>query len=154
LLLCLALAGCETDQQRTKTQGTVFGAAIGSALGAGLGAATGALTGNSQNIVSGAIIGGITGATLGGVAGYQWGTRVAYKKEQYKNSEDRLRLNISRASEVGATAARENDILRRQIASLNEQLRQLSAKSAAGYNDRQARNALAISVEQRHHDVE
>jgi hypothetical protein len=153
LIMCLALVGCETDQQRTVTEGTAIGAGLGGVIGAGLGAAAGALTGNSQNIVRGAIAGGILGASIGGVAGYQWGKRVAFKKDQYRTSEDRLNANIRRASQVRAAAARENNALRGQITQLNGELRQLSGQAAASNNDRQARITLAHSVNQRRADV-
>jgi uncharacterized membrane protein len=153
LLLCFALAGCSTDQQRTKTQGTAFGALVGAIAGAGVGALSGALTGNSDNIVRGAIAGAVVGGTAGGVAGYQWGERVAFNKGRYIKSEDRLQGNIQQASKVRVAAAQENNKLRGQITKLNDQLSQLSADAAAGKDDKQLRATLANSVDQRRHDV-
>jgi uncharacterized phage infection (PIP) family protein YhgE len=153
LLLCVALAGCSTDQQRTKTQGTVFGALVGATVGAGVGALSGVLTGNSNNIIPGAIAGAAVGGTAGGVAGYQWGERVAFNKGRYINSEERLQGNIQRASKVRAAAAQENNELRGQITTLNEQLSHLSADAAAGKEDKQLRATMANSVTQQRHDV-
>jgi hypothetical protein len=153
LVLCFAVAGCANDQQTTKTQGTVFGALLGATAGAAAGAIGGALTGNSDNIVRGAIAGAVVGGVSGGVVGYQWGKRVAFKKEQYATSEDRLNKNIHQASIVRAEAAQENNELRGQITTLNGQLRQLSANAAAGKDDRQIRKQMASTIDQQRHDA-
>jgi len=153
LLLCFALAGCATDSQRTKTQGTVIGAAGGAVLLGGLGALAGALSGNRDNIAKYAIAGAVAGAALGGVAGYKWGERVVIKKEQYKNSEDYLTANIRQASRVSAAAEQENKALSGDIAQLNERLQELSAQAAAGNHNAEFRAKLVTFVNQRHTDV-
>jgi hypothetical protein len=153
LLLCLALSGCETDQQRTVTQGTALGAVGGAILGGLAGAAVGALTGDTRAIIAGAAVGAVAGGTMGGFAGYQWGKRVAFKKSQYITSEDRLNANIRQANQARQAAARENNRLRGEIAKLNNQLKQLSADAAAGNHDRQARITLAQSVHRERQDA-
>lgn len=153
LLLCFALAGCATDQQRTKTQGTVIGAVGGAVLLGGLGALAGVLSGNRDNVARYAIAGAAAGAALGGVAGYRWGERVAFKKERYTNSEDRLAANIQQASKVRVAAAQENNILRGQIGELHNRLQQLSAEAAAGNHDNGFRMTLVNFIDQRRQDV-
>jgi hypothetical protein len=152
-LLCLALAGCETDQQRTVTQGTSLGAIGGALVGGLTGAAVGALTGNTRNIVTGAVAGAVVGGVVGGAAGYQWGKRVAFKKAQYATSEDRLNANIRRANAAREAAVRENQTLRGQIAKLNSEVKRISADAAAGNDDRLMRVSLTRSVNQQRQDV-
>ena len=62
LMLCtaLALAGCNTDSQATRTVG---GAAIGATAGAAIGAATGNNSGRRAAV--GALAGGAAGALVG-----------------------------------------------------------------------------------------
>jgi hypothetical protein len=153
LLLCFAFAGCANDQQTTKTQGTVLGALWGATAGAAVGAIGGAMTGNTDNIIRGAVAGAVVGGVSGGVAGYEWGKRVAFRKEQYATSEDRLNGNIHQASKVRAAAAQENTKLRGQIATLNGQLKQLSADAAAGKDDREIRKQMSSTIDQQRHDA-
>lgn len=153
VILCIALAGCANDQQRTKTQGSVIGAAGGAIIGGGLGLAAAVLTGNRNQAAQFIVAGAVAGATIGGMAGYRWGERVAYNKERYKTSEDRLKANIQRADSVRVAAAKENAELRGQIAELQRQVNDLSAASASGRDVGQARENLSESIGKRRQDV-
>jgi hypothetical protein len=153
LLLCIALAGCANDQQRTKTQGAVIGTVGGAIVGGGLGLLVGVLSGNRNDIGRFVIAGAAAGAAIGGVAGYKWGERVAFKKEQYKTAEDRLRANIARADAVRAAADQENKQLRSDIAQYQQQLQQMSSDAAAGRDVSQTRASLADTLSKRRQDV-
>lgn len=118
ILLIFSLAGCATDQQRTKTQGSAFGAGVGAVAGGALGALVGALTGNAENIGRFAAIGAGVGLLAGGVAGYNWGENVARKKAEYANAEDYLDASIADARATTEAAASENAVLRDDIASV------------------------------------
>lgn len=153
LVLCLSLAGCATDQQRTKTQGTAIGAASGAGLGAGLGALSAIVTGDRGNIGRNAAIGAGAGLIIGGVFGYQWGKRVAFNKEQYRTSEDRLVANTQQASKALAAAAQENSALRGEIAELQKRIEQLYKDSELGNPRIQERGKLVNSIDKRRQDV-
>ena len=153
LLLCIVLSGCANDQQRTKTQGAVIGTVGGAIVGGGLGLVVGVLSGNRNNIGRFVIAGAAAGAAIGGVAGYKWGERVAFKKEQYKTSEDRLRANIARADAVRAAADQENKQLRSDIAQYQQQLQEMSSDAAAGRDVSQMKANLADTLGKRRQDV-
>ena len=90
VILVFALTACSTDQQRTRTEGTVLGVFLGALAGGAAGALIGLATGNGNNVGEYAAAGAGAGAAIGGVAGYNWGKNVARKKEQYANAENYL----------------------------------------------------------------
>jgi hypothetical protein len=153
MCLAFAVSGCATDQQRTRTGGAVIGVIGGAVVGALGGAAFAVLTGNRDDAARFIVAGTMAGAALGGRAGYRWGERVAYRKEQYKTSEDRMVANINRASEARVLTAQENKSLRGQIAELRGKLNELAANRAAGRNDQAYRTRLVTFINQRHQDV-
>lgn len=145
IAVLISLAACANDTQRTETGGTLIGVGVGTAVGAALGAGVAAVTGG--NVAKGAAIGAGAGAVLGGVAGYQWGQSVVRKKAQYARSEDYLKACIADARGATRAAQRENQALRRSIASYQQQTRQLTASYRQGQADRRdlikASNALS-----------
>ena len=154
LLLCFALSGCATDQQRTKTQGTVIGAVGGAVLLGGLGALAGVLSGNRDNVARYAIAGAAAGAALGGVAGYNWGANVAREKAAYANTEDYLDACIGDTRAATAAAQRQNQSLRNQIAQLNAQSQQALVAYQQGQVDRQYLAGASAAVQERRADVQ
>lgn len=158
--MCLAIAGCANDQQRTVTQGTTIGAIGGAVVGAGLGALTGLAVGggNTQSIVTGMVAGAAAGAAAGGVAGYQWGQQVAIKKSQYASSEAYLQANINQAQAVTAAARKENALLASKIADYNSQIASLSqdpsAMAALVKNVNVTRSDLALKIRASGNEIE
>jgi len=100
----LLMTGCAqqqmTDSERTRTEGTLVGAAGGAALGA--------LIGDRQ--------GALIGAALGGAAGYAYGSHVAEEKAKYARAEDWLDASIARAERINRHARAYNNRLRKKIA--------------------------------------
>jgi hypothetical protein len=154
IVLVLALADCSTDQDRTRTEGTAFGVLVGGVLGATAGAAIAAATGNGDKIAEYAGAGAGLGALFGGVAGYNWGASVARKKEKYVHAEDYLNDCIGDAHKCTLALKQENQILRNQIADLNQKTRQLQVDSQNGRATRQKLTATADNINQRRADVQ
>lgn len=103
----LVLTGCTepqmTDATRTKTEGTLVGAAGGAALGALIGDRNGALI----------------GAALGSVAGYAYGSHVAEEKAKYAREEDWLDASIRKAEKANRDIRAYNARLQKKIAERN-----------------------------------
>lgn len=154
ILLIFSLAGCATDQQLTKTQGTGIGAGVGAAAGGALGALVGALTGNRENIGRFAAIGAGAGLLAGGVAGYNWGSNVARKKGEYANAEDYLDASIADARATTQAAASENANLRKDIARYDQLTKQLIVLYQQGQANRQNLISSADEITQRRAKVQ
>jgi uncharacterized membrane protein len=154
VVLVIALAGCSTDQQRTKTEGTAIGGGVGAVVGGLLGAALGAATGNSDRMAEYIASGAVAGAVIGGMAGYNWGKNVARKKEQYVKTEDYLNACIGDAHACALAAERENSLLRRQVTQLNQRSRQLQSDYRQRRAARETLIATANSINQRRQTVQ
>jgi uncharacterized small protein (DUF1192 family) len=154
LILLFALTDCSTDQQRTRTEGTVIGGVFGAILGGVAGAGIAAATGNSDHIGEYAAAGAAGGALLGSIAGYNWGTSVARKKEQYVRAEDYLNACINDAQKCAQAAQKENQFLRDQIAQLNQEVQRLQVNYQKGRATRQNLVAQAEAINKRRADVQ
>ena len=131
VVLC-AMMGCATDSQRTKTQGTAIGATGGAIVGGGLGFLTAVLKGDTKHAGKYVAVGAGAGAVAGGVIGYNWGKRVALRKEKYASEEDFLDASINNAQDCTVAAQRENMYLRQQVAALKDQTDGLLAQYHSG----------------------
>ena len=154
-LLCFALVSCATDQQRTVTGGTVIGSALGAVFGGALGLGLAALQPNlSKEERTKLVVGAaIAGAAIGGVKGHQWGKRVALKKERYANREDYMIASIKQASQVQHDAARENVVLKRDVAKLRQSEKTLKIQIAQHGANRQQLKSLRTDIGRRQRDV-
>ena len=112
-----------SDDDKTKTQGTVLGALTGAVVGGGIGALTGLMTGQgrAEDIIIGAIVGGMAGGVAGGVVGYQHGVEVARRKAQYRSSEE---FYVSQIQEIDATTQQ----MKKVNANLSQEVRYLSQR--------------------------
>jgi len=119
--ICIGLSGCgslETmsDSERTQSEGVAAGAIVGGLLGAVFGDRDSALI----------------GAVVGAGAGYLLGGELAKRKAQYANDEAFFDAEIERTSRLNDEALDYHNKTRKEIASLDKQAKQLSAKYARG----------------------
>ncbi len=129
-LICLNLVNCATDQQATKTGGTVIGAGLGAVIGGLAGGLAAKMSGG--DVRQGVAIGVATGMVAGGIRGHQWGTAVAKKKEQYARTEDYLCDSIQDARILRKAAETENTRLVGELSRLRSKQDKLKAAYAHG----------------------
>ncbi|MDL2207242.1 YMGG-like glycine zipper-containing protein [Desulfovibrio sp. OttesenSCG-928-F20] len=149
LILTLALPGCATiqnDATRTKTEGTL----VGAAGGAGIGAAIGAIFGGSR----GAGIGAAIGAVVGAGAGYLVGDHIARKKAEYATQEEWLDACVAHARQVNTSAAQYNSKIKTEIAALDRKSTQLAADYKINKASREALLAETEAVEKRQKELD
>ncbi|HEX8294885.1 MAG TPA: glycine zipper domain-containing protein [Chthoniobacteraceae bacterium] len=118
-LVC-ALCSCtnlKDDRQRTRTEGTVAGAAAGAALGAGAGALL-----HKGNRGAGALGGAAAGALVGGLAGRAVGENVAEKKAAYTQQESALDSRLALLQRQIQSRKQYNAKLRAAISARQRQL--------------------------------
>ena len=118
-MLVVSLGGCtniKDDRTRTKTEGTLAGAAGGALLGAGIAAI---LNGGDPRAV---IAGAATGAAGGGFAGAAYGHAVAKKKETYAKKESALDAQLAGLKKQIAARAQYNARLKKLVATKEQQL--------------------------------
>lgn len=120
------LAGCATDYQRTIAEGAGVGTAVGAGAGYGIGGRDGAL------------IGSAIGALAGGLIGHHF----AEKKSQYAEREDTLKAAVIRSEAVAQQARAANEVLQRDIATLEVNVSQLRTRHMTASH----RRKLAIST--------
>lgn len=138
--LALFLCACATDQQRTRTEGTVAGVAAGAALGR-------AITGDDRGTAVGALLGGIVGVFAG--------HRAAQKKAAYAQREENLRQSAQRATALAESTRTQNDQIEHDIAELDRAVQDLQAAKLGIAAQQQAQSAhrerlaaLVASVDQ------
>jgi len=115
-----ACTNIKNDSDRTRTEGTLVGAATGAAVGAG---AAAALKGKPGAIAGAAA----AGAVVGGVAGNAYGDSVAKKKEGYARKESALDSQISGIHQQVAVRRQYNEKLRNLVAGKEQQLASILA---------------------------
>ncbi|MEE3423736.1 MAG: YMGG-like glycine zipper-containing protein [Succinimonas sp.] len=114
-------SGCTNirdDSTRTKTEGTLTGAAGGAAVGALLGNIIG---GNTK----GTLVGAAIGAGVGSLAGFFVGKHVADKKAEYAKREDWLDDCIAHARQVSEESRNQNAQLKKEISALDSESKKL-----------------------------
>lgn len=109
------VAGCATDQQRTRTEGAAVGALVGAVVGAAVGGRDGAAI----------------GAAVGGAGGLAYGDQQAKKKQEFAEREDALKRAIAQAQQTSRQAREANQGLQREIAALEETVRRLKTQRLA-----------------------
>ncbi len=114
------------DQDATKTQGVVGGAALGALIGQIIGRDT-------KSTVIGAAIGGIVGGVVG--------NEVAKRKSAYKNKEDMIAKETERTRQFIAELEGINNQLRDDIAAYNKKIDAL----IVDYNKRKASKQQLIA---------
>jgi len=125
VLLAGALAACNTDQNRTRTQGAVAGAALGAAAGAG----AAALLKKGGGTVAAA---GAAGAVVGGLAGAAYGNSVANKKAGYAAQEGSLNAQLTGLHAQVAKLRDYNDSLKALVTAKDKQLAAVLATDRSG----------------------
>ncbi len=123
LVVVACLAGCKSDADQTRAEGTGVGALIGAAGGAIIGG----LAGGGK----GAAIGAGIGAVAGGVGGYAYGDSVAKEKARYVSNEAYLNDRISKAQQSLSRAKADNEQLAVQIRDMEQQRTRLAAMAQA-----------------------
>jgi len=119
------LSGCATtDANRTKMEGTGYGALAGAALGAG----TGALLGGKN----GALIGAAIGTAVGAGGGYMLGSTVADRKQKYANDEDRLNGEIDAVAQYNSDLKNFNKQASTRIKDLKQEVSKLKVSYKKG----------------------
>lgn len=113
LAIALGVAGCATDQQRTRAEGAGIGAVVGAVVGHAVGGKEGAAA----------------GALIGGAAGAAYGNEVAKKKAAYAAREDALKASAAQAQAVAQAAQQANDAAVRDIATLQAAAEQLRRRT-------------------------
>ena len=106
----------QSDTDRTKTEGAVFGAILGGLIGLA--------AGDKQ----GAAIGALVGAGVG----YAVGSEVAKRKQEYATTEEFLDAEIARTAEFNDTARAHHERLRKEIVVLDKETKALQSKYRAG----------------------
>ncbi len=124
VVLCLFVGCATSDANRTKSEGTGFGALLGAGLGAGIGA----LVGGKQ----GALIGAGAGALLGAGAGYYAGSTVAERKEKYANDEDRLNGETAVVAQYNSELNEYNEQTATKVTALTQEVADLKTQYKAG----------------------
>jgi uncharacterized protein YcfJ len=107
----------QSDQTRTRAEGTAAGALLGGLIGGILGGDAG---------------GAFIGAAIGGATGFLIGNEIAKRKQQYASEEAFLDSEIKIAKEFNNTATQYNQQLKQQIAELDNISRVLLARYEAG----------------------
>jgi uncharacterized protein YcfJ len=126
------------DATRTKTEGTVAGAALGGLLGA--------LFAGDDNRAQGAAI----GALLGGGAGYLAGSEVAKRKQAYANQEDLIAGEIQRTEESIRQLKSVNAELQKDIIGYRKQIARLKLDIRTGKDKQAELKTQKTKVEARH----
>lgn len=136
LCLCMlsSCANIKDDGTRTRTEGTLGGAALGAGLGALIGAASG-------HAGQGALI----GLAAGGIAGLAYGNHVAMKKSQYRSTEAWLDACISQARRTNEGARSYNNGLSSKISKLKNEI--AAAKASGNQGVLQQKKAEIIKLE-------
>jgi uncharacterized protein YcfJ len=136
LCLCMltSCANIKDDGTRTRTEGTLGGAA----LGAGLGALIGAASGNAGR-------GALIGLAAGGLAGLAYGNHVAMKKAQYRSTEAWLDACIAQARRTNQSARAYNSGLSARISKLKNEI--AAAKASGNRGVLQQKKAEIINLE-------
>lgn len=118
LTVSYLVTGCANmdDPTRTKTEGTVGGAALGGGLGAVLGGKKGA---------------GI-GAILGGVAGYWAGSAIAERKQNYASQEEAIATEIAVNERDTKALQATNQQLQADIQQFKQQIATLQGRQVEG----------------------
>ena len=114
----LALTGCAAQNQQPSSEGQTV--AEGTLLGTALGAGLGYLIGGGR--------GALIGAAAGTAVGYAAGSYVAEQKKKYATIEQRIAGERAIATQATATAQSQTAASAAQLAVVNEQLQDLSAR--------------------------
>ncbi|MCW8906138.1 MAG: glycine zipper domain-containing protein [Sedimenticola sp.] len=107
----------QSDTDRTKTEGAVFGAVLGGLLGLAAG-------GDKEDLA--------LGAALGAGVGYLVGNEVAKRKQAYATNEEFLDAEIARTAEFNKTAKAYNERLQAEIVALDKETDSLRAMYQSG----------------------
>ena len=123
----------QSDADRTKTEGAVFGAVLGGLIGLATGDRKGA----------------VIGAALGAGAGYLVGNEIAQRKQAYATDEAFLDAEIARTAEFNETARAYNQRLHKEIAEIEKESTALRARYDSGKSNRQQLLAKQDELEQK-----
>jgi len=139
MIMIFSLSGCATDAQRTRTEGAAAGVVLGGVAG---------------RVIGGNRDGAVVGAVTGGLAGLVIGDQVATKKERYATQEDMLRASAERATTLARASQQRNAQLARDIAALDQSVKQLrsakmsaASKRTAALANQKTQQALLVSVD-------
>ncbi|MEN8259357.1 MAG: YMGG-like glycine zipper-containing protein [Pseudomonadota bacterium] len=119
-LVIFLMAGCATQGQKAKGEGTLLGAGIGAAIGAGIGA----LIGGKK----GAAIGAGAGAALGALGGYSYASSVEKRHRQLAGKENDLNARIAFAQGINQDTQQYNERLAQDVADLEQHVAMLEGK--------------------------
>jgi len=128
------VAGCATQEETARTQGTLGGAAIGAILGGGIGA----LAGGGK----GAAIGAATGGLLGAAAGYSYADNIVKRQQELAGRENDLDARIKFTQGVNQDTEAYNRQLEAEISEENQQIASLSASVGDQQRTQQKREEL------------
>jgi hypothetical protein len=124
LTLTLSLiAGCATQGDQAKGEGTLLGAGIGAAVGAGIGA----LAGGGK----GAAIGAGAGALLGALGGYSYASSVEKRHQELAGKENDLDARIAYAKGINEDTQKYNEDLSREVTELQQHADKVAAQVRA-----------------------
>ncbi|CAN5721756.1 hypothetical protein BH18PSE1_BH18PSE1_11280 [soil metagenome] len=107
VLIAFLAAGCATQSQQARTEGTAAGAGIGALIGAGFGAAF--------DGARGAAIGAGVGALLGSIAGYSYADNIAKRRSDLAGKENELDARVAFAHGVTGDTQKYNEQLASEI---------------------------------------
>lgn len=114
-----------SDADRTKAEGTAFGALLGGLVGAAAGAV---LAKNDRG--KGAAVGAAVGAIGGSAAGYLYGKNAAERKALYADEESRLDGEINVLKNYNADLDKQNLASFKKIQQLQQRVHDLNSQSA------------------------
>ena len=139
----VALAGCESPDQKSSTGQTV-------AEGAGIGALGGALIGGLLGGRQGAIIGGLGGAALGAAAGGY----VAQQKSKYASIEDRIAGERQLTAQATSTARSQTAASQAKLRVADAQLAELRRASADRVRTEETATAMLADLKRQRSELE
>lgn len=122
-------AGCATQEQQAKTEGTAAGVGIGAAIGAGMGAIFGG--------GKGAAIGAAVGGSIGGVAGYSYANKVAERHQELVGRENDLDARIAYAQAINQDTEQYNRQLGKEVEAQRHRIGRLESEIARNEVDQQ-----------------
>ncbi|MDQ3564756.1 MAG: YMGG-like glycine zipper-containing protein [Pseudomonadota bacterium] len=155
VLVAFLAAGCATQGQQARTEGTAAGAGIGALIGAGLGAAFGG--------GRGAAIGAGVGALLGSIAGYSYADNIAKRRSDLAGkendldariafahgvNEDTQKYNVQLASEINDSAVKVNTLAAQYKNQQITQQQLVTERQNMSKKVQDAENQLQIANEQ------
>ncbi len=123
VVVAVLVAGCATQGDQARTEGTLVGAGVGAAMGAGLGYLMG-------RDAASAGIGAAIGAIAGGAGGYVYADRIATRHKELAGKENNLDARIAFAQGINADTQQYNERLRKEVTELEPRISDVAAKKA------------------------